>query len=87
MLEVQKKWWLPNLASLGWYVSVYLEFVVGEADGGCVRRHIAFWNLIGALGFTLCGALGYASLSSTKARVYLPFLFILRPRLMRVAHI
>lgn len=26
--------------------------------------HIGFWNLIGALGFTLCGALGFASGSS-----------------------
>ncbi|GAW25466.1 putative integral membrane protein [Rosellinia necatrix] len=23
--------------------------------------HIGFWNLIGALGFTVCGALGFAS--------------------------
>ncbi|KAJ8454894.1 hypothetical protein ONZ51_g12764 [Trametes cubensis] len=47
MIEVQKKWWLPNLRSLGW--------------------HIGFWNLVGAVGFTLCGALGYASLSSSGA--------------------
>lgn len=26
--------------------------------------HIGFWNLVGALGFTLCGALGFASGSS-----------------------
>ncbi|OSC98858.1 hypothetical protein PYCCODRAFT_1396225 [Trametes coccinea BRFM310] len=45
MIEVQKKWWLPNLSSLGW--------------------HIGFWNLVGAVGFTLCGALGYASLASS----------------------
>ena len=31
-------------------------------------RHVAVWNLIGAIGFTLCGALGYAALSSTKVR-------------------
>lgn len=30
------------------------------------RRHIGFWNLIGAIGFMLCGALGYASVTSTK---------------------
>jgi len=47
MLEVQTKWWKPNLKSLGW--------------------HIAVWNLVGAFGFTLCGALGYAAISSTKA--------------------
>ncbi|KAI0635387.1 hypothetical protein C8Q77DRAFT_1217230 [Trametes polyzona] len=45
MIEVQRKWWLPNLRSMGW--------------------HIGFWNLVGAIGFTLCGALGYASLASS----------------------
>lgn len=39
MLEVQERWYTPNLRSLGW--------------------HIGFWNLVGAIGFTLCGALGY----------------------------
>ncbi|KAK4190657.1 hypothetical protein QBC35DRAFT_489370 [Podospora australis] len=39
MLEVQERWWKPNLKSLGW--------------------HIGFWNLVGAIGFTLCGALGF----------------------------
>ncbi|WVF66527.1 hypothetical protein IAT40_001267 [Kwoniella sp. CBS 6097] len=43
MIEVQKKWWLPNLTEIGWWVGV--------------------WNLIGAIGFTLCGALGYSSAS------------------------
>ncbi|WVQ94132.1 hypothetical protein IAU59_001210 [Kwoniella sp. CBS 9459] len=43
MLEVQKKWWLPNMTEIGWWVGV--------------------WNLIGAIGFTLCGALGYSSSS------------------------
>jgi len=28
--------------------------------------HVGLWNLVGAAGFTLCGALGYASLASTK---------------------
>ena len=28
--------------------------------------HIGVWNLIGAVGFTLCGALGYASSTSSK---------------------
>jgi hypothetical protein len=39
MIEVQDKWWKPNLRTLGW--------------------HIGFWNLVGAIGFTLCGALGF----------------------------
>ncbi|KAI0644029.1 hypothetical protein C8Q79DRAFT_914226 [Trametes meyenii] len=47
MIEVQRKWWLPNLRSMGW--------------------HIGLWNLVGAIGFTLCGALGYASLASSGA--------------------
>ncbi|KZT06667.1 uncharacterized protein LAESUDRAFT_725756 [Laetiporus sulphureus 93-53] len=29
--------------------------------------HIGVWNLIGAVGFALCGALGYASATSSKA--------------------
>ncbi|KAI0777417.1 hypothetical protein BD413DRAFT_516462 [Trametes elegans] len=45
MIEVQKRWWLPNLRSMGW--------------------HIGFWNLVGAVGFALCGALGYGSLASS----------------------
>ncbi|KAJ6616516.1 hypothetical protein B0H10DRAFT_1397839 [Mycena sp. CBHHK59/15] len=28
--------------------------------------HIGFWNLVGGIGFMLCGALGYASNNSTK---------------------
>ncbi|KAI0717766.1 hypothetical protein C8T65DRAFT_571594 [Cerioporus squamosus] len=30
--------------------------------------HVGFWNLLGAVGFTLCGALGYASTSSTQVQ-------------------
>lgn len=30
-------------------------------------RQVAFWNLVGAIGFTLCGALGYAAVASSKA--------------------
>ena len=29
-------------------------------------RQVAFWNLVGAIGFTLCGALGYAATSSSR---------------------
>lgn len=50
MVECQRKWWLPNLRSLGWYIGA--------------------WNLIGAVGFTLCGALGYASFPSSKVSVH-----------------
>lgn len=44
MLEVQPRWYIPNLKSLGW--------------------HVGFWNLVGAIGFTLCGALGFGSSGS-----------------------
>jgi tellurite resistance protein TehA-like permease len=29
--------------------------------------HVGFWNLVGALGFTLCGAFGYAANNATWA--------------------
>jgi hypothetical protein len=28
--------------------------------------HVGFWNLVGAIGFMLCGGLGYGSTASTK---------------------
>ncbi|OBZ77581.1 hypothetical protein A0H81_01743 [Grifola frondosa] len=62
MLEVQRRWWVPNLCSLGWCVPMFLPPSPADA-----RRHVGLWNLFGAVGFTLCGALGYASLDSTKA--------------------
>ncbi|WVR03099.1 hypothetical protein IAU60_000089 [Kwoniella sp. DSM 27419] len=40
MIEVQKKWWLPNITEIGWWIGL--------------------WNLIGSVGFALCGALGYS---------------------------
>lgn len=33
--------------------------------------HIGLWNLIGAIGFTLCGALGFASSSSDACEIAL----------------
>ena len=33
--------------------------------------HVGFWNLVGAVGFTMCGALGYASTASTKVCCFL----------------
>lgn len=33
---------------------------------GRIGWHVGFWNLVGALGFTLCGGLGYGSTASTK---------------------
>jgi hypothetical protein len=37
-------------------------------EDGYDDRHVGLWNLVGAVGFTLCGALGYGSVASTKVR-------------------
>ena len=62
MLEVQKKWYVPNLTDIGWH-SAYLHSLSLASLIGIV----GLWNLIGAVGFTLCGALGY---SSNEGAVY-----------------
>lgn len=36
-----------------------------EWVGGANDRHIALWNLVGAVGFLLCGAFGYDSVNSS----------------------
>jgi hypothetical protein len=64
MLETQLKWYKPNLTDIGWY------------SESCPRKNtqriawlmiVGAWNLVGAIGFTLCGALGYASKTSGGA--------------------
>jgi hypothetical protein len=77
MVEVQKKWWRPNLGSLGWCVVIHLPRILASLIISAsalryvvltyIHRHVGLWNLIGAIGFTLCGALGYASLASSGA--------------------
>ena len=57
MLEVQTHWWAIRPLDLGWQsefkilVKMYTDLAV------------AFWNLIGSIGFTLCGGFGYSPAS------------------------
>lgn len=45
-------------------VSVFLY----DSSGGFIEQDIVLvWNLIGGIGFTLCGALGYAAEASSGA--------------------
>jgi hypothetical protein len=37
-----------------------------DPDAPALTRLVAVWNLVGALGFTLCGAFGYSPLSGIK---------------------
>lgn len=56
MIEVQDKWWLPKLNDIGWHGTP-----PSSDDRASADQPVGFWNLIGAIGFTLCGALGYSS--------------------------
>ena len=62
MLETQKKWYKPAFGMLG-YVSPY-RYLFQTPTLTPFRWHIGAWNLIGGIGFTLCGALGFASANS-----------------------
>lgn len=55
MLETQKRWWKPNLTSIGWHVTHFMYSTP------------LVWNFVGGIGFTLCGALGYAANVSSGA--------------------
>ncbi|KAI3396574.1 hypothetical protein diail_12023 [Diaporthe ilicicola] len=63
-------YWLPQVVGgTGFIVSSWLFMLETQPDWHTpalttLGWHIGFWNLIGALGFTLCGALGFASGSS-----------------------
>lgn len=59
LLEVQKKWYIPAWTDIGWHGEPP-PFEQYEEEKLSI---VAFWNLIGAVGFTLCGALGYSSKS------------------------
>lgn len=63
MLETQENWYRPALRSLGWHVGC-------KSPPPCLRTPAltrAVWNLVGALGFTLSGACGFAAAGSTQA--------------------
>jgi hypothetical protein len=64
MLEAQTQWYKPNPLSIGWHVGsesmpfCFLLLVLNAPE---------VWNFIGAVGFTLCGAVGYVANNSTGA--------------------
>lgn len=43
------------------------KYVVSRFQFQTCFQRLTVWNFIGAIGFTLCGALGYAAQVSTKA--------------------
>ncbi|KAI0438018.1 hypothetical protein F4803DRAFT_536404 [Xylaria telfairii] len=67
-------YWLPQVVGgTGFIVSGWLFMLETQKTWytpafNVLGWHIGFWNLIGAFGFTLCGALGFAS--SNDAAVY-----------------
>ncbi|KAL1877904.1 hypothetical protein Daus18300_002257 [Diaporthe australafricana] len=62
--------WLPQVVGgTGFIISSWLFMLETQPNWHTpaprtLGWHIGFWNLIGAIGFTLCGALGFASGSS-----------------------
>jgi hypothetical protein len=56
---------VANFTNTDWVVSYFASLLVlYHSFLHPSNRQVAFWNLIGAIGFMLCGALGYASESS-----------------------
>lgn len=60
-------YWLPQVVGgIGFIVSSWLFMLETQKNWytpapTVLGWHIGFWNLVGALGFTLCGALGFAA--------------------------
>lgn len=59
IIEVQHKWYLPNITEIGWHGTSY-HYPSQRLADNCP---VGFWNLVGALGFTLSGAFGYSPVS------------------------
>lgn len=73
MLEVQTRWWKPALGDIGWHsgylidavIPYYLAWLMFAAISSlCFHLIIpvGLWNLVGAVGFMICGAFGYSPL-------------------------
>lgn len=64
--------WLPQVVGgVGFVVSSLLFMLETQPRWyvpapGLLGWHVGLWNLVGALGFTLCGALGFASATSRQ---------------------
>jgi hypothetical protein len=63
MLEVQTRWWKPALSDIGWHGEHFLFQLRPSVHSWFYRSNptVGFWNLVGAVGFMLCGAFGYSS--------------------------
>jgi len=65
-------YWTPQVIGGTCFVIASIMMMLEEQRAwwrpalGSLGWHVGFWNLVGAVGFTLCGALGYGSLASTK---------------------
>ncbi|ETS82192.1 hypothetical protein PFICI_07194 [Pestalotiopsis fici W106-1] len=66
-------YWLPQVVGgSGFIISGWLFMLETQPNWyrpawGTLGWHIGFWNLVGAIGFTLCGALGFASENESAA--------------------
>ncbi|KAF3013949.1 hypothetical protein E8E14_004968 [Neopestalotiopsis sp. 37M] len=66
-------YWLPQVVGgSGFIISGWLFMLETQPSWyrpalGTLGWHIGFWNLVGAIGFTLCGALGFASENESAA--------------------
>ncbi|KAH8199669.1 hypothetical protein TruAng_006138 [Truncatella angustata] len=75
-------YWLPQVVGgTGFIISGYLFMLETQPNWwrpafGTLGWHIGFWNLLGAIGFTLCGALGFASGNETAAYASTLFTYI-----------
>ncbi|ORY68736.1 uncharacterized protein BCR38DRAFT_406638 [Pseudomassariella vexata] len=67
--------WLPQVVGgTGFIISSWLFMVETQPNWykpalKVLGWHVGFWNLVGAIGFTLCGALGFASENETASYV------------------
>jgi hypothetical protein len=71
MLEVQTKWWKPALGDIGWHSAStpspsfpHTSDPMSDDSPDSSLCHlcaiVGFWNLVGAVGFMICGAFGYS---------------------------
>lgn len=70
MVEVQPRWWKLKPMALGWQSEFFCKLSERLlktllTSSLRLRPPVGVWNLVGALGFLLCGALGFSS--SSKA--------------------
>lgn len=73
MLEVQTRWWKPALGDIGWHSGYLIDAAITYHSARLILAGIfsswfrlvisvGLWNLVGAVGFMICGAFGYSPL-------------------------